>query len=135
MTSKTACKPSATLEELAASFEEWRASRPYRRAPVPDELRRQALDLLADHTPNQVCARLGINGHMLKKWRARFEQAPEPAAFVPLEIPAPPADETPTVRVCFSYADGVRATLEGELSPAQLTALVRGLQPGQEAQQ
>ncbi|MEE4376292.1 MAG: hypothetical protein V2J55_02105 [Candidatus Competibacteraceae bacterium] len=106
-----------SLSEVQSAFDAWRQrGRP---RITPEELRRQAVDLLADHSIRSVQNALRLDHRRLSRWRREFAAAPALPTFV--EIPAltpEPATSLPTVLALTLTrygSDGRRVSIQGEL--------------------
>jgi hypothetical protein len=75
------------LLELQTRFETWRASRRYIRAPIPDELRCAALEMIRRYPPSLIHRILKVDPSRLKKKPPAKRCAPTAAA--PRKKPAP----------------------------------------------
>jgi hypothetical protein len=113
----------ADLLELKAQFDHWRSIRPYIRQPIPEDLRRAALEMSQRYSPALVGRVLKLDPQRLKK------PAPKPArqktslkkpqtAFfkLPTEVilPKPDSSVVPAAtgcRVLLERPDGARLTL------------------------
>lgn len=111
---------SLTLSEVEAQFVDWRRTRT--RPQTPDELKTQALALLADHSIREVCRALRLNYETLKRWGQEQATATPPAtSFVsvpPVAGSAPAAALTP-LTLTRHGSDGSTLSISGELPPAQ----------------
>jgi hypothetical protein len=70
----------AELLELQTRFETWRANRKYVREPIPDELRRAALEMLRRYPPSIVHRILKVDPSRLKKRPPTKRPTPRAAA-------------------------------------------------------
>jgi hypothetical protein len=123
-----------SIQSLASAFANWRQSRPYLRSPVPDNLRQQAVAMLTQHSVSQIIEALGITRSMLRSWQqTREENAASAATFISLPFTEPKRQE---LRESLSFMLTLDQTrefcIEGNFSPEQLTALMRGVVAGME---
>ena len=118
----------SALDTLAEQFSQWRATRPYRSAPVPLALRQQAFELLNHHPRSQVVRALGISTAMVRNWHAQCAGGSQPPSFVslPTEGSTPEAARAP-ISFTLTYAQGMPLEVKGCFSPAQLAAFAQGL--------
>ena len=129
--------PQLSLSELQHAFAQWRQQRQPRY--VPDELRQQALGLLARHSRTELTRALGINYSMLKRWQARRADGAVRSAFV--ELPAALSNENTALTLAQTEArvllklsvrrEAEALTVSGELSVAQWRAALSLLEMGQ----
>jgi hypothetical protein len=85
----------AELLELQTRFETWRANRQYVREPIPDELRRAALEMLRRYPPSIVHRVLKVDPSRLKKRPPT--KRPTPRATAPKKKPLPLRPTRPSV--------------------------------------
>ena len=123
-----------TLASVAQAFDDWRASRKSARAQTPKDLRQQAIALLESHRISHVIDALRLNSATLKSWKLKLEGSPDSPLFValPSTVKKEPKVSQP-LQITLRTSLGAEIIVSGELSPAQLTALVQGLQSAQGA--
>ena len=76
------------ISELEKEVSKWRKSKNgHRGRETPEQIRRQAVELLSEYSPYDLQKRLGINVNALKSWKEKYlsEQF-----FIPL--PSPPEE-------------------------------------------
>jgi hypothetical protein len=126
----------ADLLELKERFEIWRTNRKYVREPMPDDLRRAALDMRRRYPPSLISRILKIDVSRLKKMGAKSSAPAKvrkkrsitffqlPTSLLPLE-PAPPSSPplATNCRLQLERPDGSRLTLT--LAALDHTALSR----------
>jgi hypothetical protein len=110
-----------SLAEVQSTFDAWRQCGQPRITPL--ELRRQAVNLLANYSISAVMKALRLDHRRLSRWRR--ELAAEPcltAAFVEVPALAPePAAALPAVlslTLTRQTSDGHRVSIQGELDAA-----------------
>jgi hypothetical protein len=109
-----------SLAEVQSAFDAWRQRGQPRITPV--ELRRQAVQLLADYSVSAVMTALRLDHRRLTRWRR--ELAAEPALPMFVEVPTlVPEPATPLLGVLSltltrQAADGSSLTVQGELDAA-----------------
>ncbi len=117
---------SPTLAQVERAFAHWRNHRE-QRSHTPLTLRQQAVALLEHHCPSHICQALGIHSDALKRWRQVGQQsalandssiagAPD---FVTLP-PEEPRPQTEALRLAIERPDGLRLTVTGHFSLAEL---------------
>lgn len=82
-------RPTLTVEEVQAHFEEWRRDR-RGRAVIPDELWSAAIELARRDGVNRTAAALHLDGGKLRRRMVEagaIVERPEPPAFVELMAP------------------------------------------------
>ena len=79
------------LLELQTRFETWRANRQYVRQPIPDELRRAALEMLRRYPPSLIHRLLKVDPSRLKKQPPATRPTPRAAAPKKKSQPSHPA--------------------------------------------
>ena len=110
------------LAATATAFEQWRNARTYSTAKTPEPLKQQAVALLSCHSPSAIMKALGISGGNIKRWSQQPQQADgEATTFVALPAVDEPAPTGLNLELTFS--NGCHLRLQGDISPAQLTAL------------
>lgn len=58
------------ISEVEKELSKWRGSKNrYRGKKIPEHIRKQAVDLLADYSPYEIQKILGINVNTLKNWQ------------------------------------------------------------------
>lgn len=128
--------PQLSLVELQQAFSEWRQTRQPRY--VPDELRKQALGLLSQHSRTELTRALGINYSMLIRWKRQYE-ATETAAAGFVSLPVNGAEKPERVSAPLESVplrltirrEAETLTLSGELSLAQWRSALSLLETGQ----
>ena len=117
---------SPTLAQVERAFAHWRNHRE-QRSHTPPALRQQAVALLEHHCPSHICQALGIHSDALKRWRqvgqqsARANESSKVSSpdFVALP-PEEPRPHTEVLRLAIERPDGVRLTVTGHFSLAEL---------------
>ena len=122
------------LLELKARFNQWRATRKYKREPMPDELRNAALDISRRYPPSLLRQVLKIDPWRLmpkakstarrsrRQTQTAFFNLP-PAAQAPVE--SLPIQTSTAYRLQLERPDGSRLTLTlPSFDAAALNALV-----------
>ena len=118
-----------TIDSVTEAFNEWRATRKGTRAKTPTALREQAVTLLEHHRLTDVIKALSLNSTTLKSWKNIDSAHSSPSKFVALPNPTPASEQVANqLQVTVRTGQGVEVTVSGQLSPAQLTALIHGLQ-------
>jgi hypothetical protein len=121
-----------SLQSLTEAFAHWRKTRSHIRSPVPQDLRRQVIDLLDQHTASRIVEATGIRYNMLRRWQQDLCPVQTDSAFVALPLLKKGVAPTPDSSITVSLASGQQVTLQGLFSPEQLTALMRGVVEGME---
>ena len=119
-----------TLAQVELAFAQWRNHRE-QRSHTPPALRQQAVALLEHHCPSHICQALGIHSDALKRWSRPAQQnthssdsstgkSPSPD-FVALP-PEEPRPELETLSFSIERPDGLRLTINGQFTLAELIA-------------
>jgi hypothetical protein len=120
-------RPTASLEEVKARFEEWRRDRKGK-APIPDELWAAAAEVARKEGVSRTSTELRVEWNRLKRRMAVAERTfskPAPPKFV--ELVAPRGESLPE---CVIELEGRHAKLRIHLkdaSPSYLATLSREL--------
>lgn len=116
---------SPTLEEVATTFNHWRTTRS-KRGKIPEDLIKQAVGLIGQHSKAEIARHLRINHSMLNRW---LESKPDADDFMVLPITTQPASMGMAMEL--SLPDGTRLTMSA--SAEQAAIFVSALQQrGQE---
>ncbi len=120
-----------TLGQVELAFAQWRSHRE-QRSHTPPALRQQAVALLEHHCPSHICQALGIHSDALKRWNRPAQQSthssdsstgnspsPDFVALPPEEEPRP---QLKTLKLAIERPDGLRLTVTGHFSLAELIA-------------
>ena len=121
---------SPTLAQVERAFAHWRRHRE-QRSHTPPALRQQAVALLEHHRPSHICQALGIHSDALKRWgqvdgtstvanESSTVRSPSPD-FVALP-PEEPRPQNETLRFAIERPDGLRLSVTGHFSLAELIA-------------
>jgi hypothetical protein len=106
-----------SLAEVQSAFDAWRQRGQPRITPV--ELRRQAVQLLADYSISAVMTGLRLDHRRLTRWRRELAAEPTLPTFVEVPALAPePAAALPsalTLTLTRQAADGSSLTVQGAL--------------------
>ena len=124
-----------TLESVQAAFQQWRQHKPYLRSRIPAELRDQALALLTQHSPGDICKALSITRGMFLAWQGHAapprNATSEPIEFVTLpSAPAIASHSSEPLTLALTQANGDHWSLQGDPSVEQLHAFVTALSGG-----
>ena len=94
---------------------------------IPLALRQQAVALLEHHCPSHICQALGIHSDALKRWRRIGQQSAlandSSTAKAPDFVTLPPEEprpQTEVLRLAIERPDGLRLTVTGHFSLAEL---------------
>ncbi len=119
---------SPTLAHVERDFAHWRNHRE-QRSHTPPALRQQAVALLEHHCPSHICQALGIHSDALKRWGQVAQQSAlanestttrSPSSdFVALP-PEEPRPQNEALRFAIERPDGLRLTVTGHFSLAEL---------------
>jgi len=120
-----------TLESVQAEFQQWRQNKPSQQSQIPENLRQDALALLADMSPGRITKALSISSAQLKAWSGSHLQSSHKKTtldFVTLH-PEPAPDTSDGDELCleFTQPDGNHWRLQGKVSTSQLTTFIRTL--------
>lgn len=116
------------LSALAIELNTWRAQRPSRRTPVPDALRRKAVNLLDRCGRSRIINVLGINSAMLKTWQSQNWSSAGQPEFVPLNVATiSEGAQSPSLNLTLSNRTGQKVMLQGDFSAAQLALIAQAL--------
>lgn len=116
-------KPTVSLEEVKARFDEWRRSRKGK-APIPDELWAAAAEVARTEGVSRTSTELSVEWNHLKR---RMAASPKPATARFVELVTPPAASVPE---CTIELEGRRGKLRIQLkniSASYLATLSREL--------
>ena len=120
-------KPTVSLEEVKARFEEWRLNRKGR-ASIPDDLWAAAVEMARREGVSRTSTELRVEWNHLKRRMAAAERtSSEPAQPRFVELVAPRGESLPE---CVIELEGRRAKLRIQLkdaSPSYLATLSREL--------
>jgi hypothetical protein len=109
------------LAEVQGAFDAWRQRGQPRITPL--ELRRQAVNLLANYSISVVMKALRLDHRRLSRWRRELAAAPALPTFVEVPALAPePAAPLPAVlslTLTRQTASGHTVSIQGELNAAQ----------------
>jgi|SRR5215469_5292213 len=120
-------KPTVSLEDVRARFEEWRRNRKGK-APIPDKLWSAAAEVARREGVSRTSTELHVEWNQLKRRMAASSEAsskPAPPRFV--ELVAPRGESLPE---CVIELEGRHSKLRIQLkdaSPSYLAALSREL--------
>jgi len=106
-----------SLAEVQSAFDAWRQrGRPH---ITPEELRRQAVNLLADHSIRSVQNALRLDHRRLTRWRRELAAEPALPTFVevPALVPKPTAPLPAMLALTLTRhgSDGSSLSIQGEL--------------------
>ena len=125
-----------TLESVTNAFNEWRANKKGARSHTPETLKHQALVLLKHHRISHVIDALRLNSSTLKAWKLKQDGHQNSAQFIPLPTAESsvnePGNNGRPLQITLRTTSGAEILVSGDLSPAQLTALVKGMHHNQE---
>lgn len=118
------------LLNVANAFEAWRATKTFAAAKTPNELRLQAVALLENYPHNTITSTLRISGSNISRWRneganTSKNHPTQPQTFIELQ-PIIEATYDP-IDLALNINDTSQLHLQGTISPALLTALIKGL--------
>ena len=83
---------SPSLEEVSATFEQWRMTRTNKRSRIPDALWQQIIPLLSKYPISKISKTLKVSGGQLKAMKCstniiNANPKPQVPTFVPINIP------------------------------------------------
>lgn len=122
-----------TLNSVATAFAHWRKARRSRREPVPVNLQRQAIELLAHYKQTHVLNALKINHTLLKRWQQNSVAPQVDFVSLPPQVCQTPAERA--LEVTLSNRFGAQMTITGSLSAEQLAELTRSFTSAQGGEQ
>jgi len=123
----------AYLLKVSEEFTQWRGRRTQGRSKIPEHLRHQAISLLSHHPKSRVTRALGITGDMLNRWQNHQPTEGDGEPLFDVISLNPSHEETAVHQAAVDLVLTVNAQhsirVQGPLSLAQLTALMRGVLP------
>ena len=113
-------KPTASLEEVKARFEEWRRNRKGK-AAVPDELWAAAAEVARREGVNRTSTELRVEwNHLKRRMAAAAGTSPKPSLPRFVELVAPREE---TLHECVIEVEGRRGKLRIQLNNASASCL------------
>jgi len=112
-------KPTVSLEEVKARFEEWRRNRKGK-APIPDELWAAAAEVARTEGVSRTSTELSVEWNHLKRRMAAAERPSKPAPPRFVELVAPRGESLPE---CVIELEGRHAKLRIRLKEASASYL------------
>jgi hypothetical protein len=113
-------KPTVSLEEVKARFEEWRRNRKGK-APIPDELWAAAVEVAGKHGVSRTSTELRVEwNHLKRRMAAASGTLAKPALPRFVELVAPRGDSLPE---CVIELEGRHAKLRIQLKDASASYL------------
>jgi hypothetical protein len=120
--------PNQLLTAAVTAFEQWRKTRAYAKVKTPESLRQQAVALLSHHCASTIIKTLKISDSNFKRWLQQSQTIGGEAEFITLPCVEEPVDTAPAgLNLELTFNSGCQLRLQGDISPAQLTALVQGV--------
>ena len=115
------------LALVANAFAQWRLSRRNRCEKTPQDLRQQAVDLLADYSKAKIISTLKLSGANFKNWIETFSPCPTDSStsFIPLTLRPLPST---SLNLTLDFTNGNQLRLSGDISAELLAALTQGVQ-------
>lgn len=117
--------PDEMMASAITAFEQWRQTRVNKAAKTPIVLQQQAVALLAHFSSSKITSALNISGTNLKRWSKQAQDEQSLTEFVALPLIDEPSSAPLNLALVFSNGSNMR--LCGELSPAQLTAIIQSV--------
>ena len=120
-----------TLESVQADFQQWRQNKPSQQSQIPENLRQDAVALLADMTSGRLTKALNISYAQLRAWSGSSVQrnckkaTPEFVALHP--EPSQDTSDRNELSLEFTQPDGNLWRLKGKISTSQLTTFIHTL--------
>ena len=116
--------PNKLMSAAATAFALWRQNRSHPTQATPAKLQQQAVALL-DHFPTpQVVAKLNVNSTILKRWANDIKDQNN---FISLPDVIEPLPRSGQLNLELAFTNGCVMRLDGDISPAQLTAITQSV--------
>ena len=116
------------LTAAATAFEEWRNSRVHTREKTPEALQQQVAALLPHYATSTIKKALKISGSNMKRWSQQPQATSAEGEFVTLPFDDEPVHTAqPDFNLELTFNNGCRLRLQGDISPAQLSALAQSV--------
>ena len=116
--------PNELMSSTVAAFAQWRATRVHSTQTTPIKLQQQAVALLDHFSSSQVTANLNISGTNIKRWVAD-NNGQDDFILLPDVVAEPP--KTSQLNLELTFGNGCLMRLNGDISPAQLTAITQSV--------
>jgi hypothetical protein len=126
--------PNQQLAAAVTAFEQWRKTRAYAKVKTPEPLRQQVVALLSHYPASIIIKTLKISRSNMKRWSQQSQNSPAENQFVALAAVDEATHPEPLgLDLELTFNSGCQLRLQGDISPAQLTALVQGVNTSAEA--
>jgi hypothetical protein len=122
-------KTKHTLESVLADFQLWRQNKTSPRSRIPENLKHNAVALLADLSPGKITKTLGISRSMLTTWGLQQGQSSDTASAIKfVALPVEPPTETNDcndLTLSLTQSNGNHWCLQGSVSASQLNVFIQ----------
>ena len=117
--------PDEMMASAITVFTKWREKRVNRAVKTPSALQAQAVALIAHFSSSKITSALNISGTNLKRWSKQLQDNQSLTEFVAL----PSIDQSSATPLSLGlvFNNGSNMHLCGDLSPAQLTAIIQSV--------